>query len=74
VLVPAAVRAGPAYLVACGALMLVLGVRWAAQRVLGNFPIVEGLTGGLLGTYFLTVQMRIIGLLYRTHEKRMRLL
>jgi hypothetical protein len=72
-LLPAAVRAGPAYLVACGALLLVFGVRWVAQAVLGGFPWLDALAGGLLGSYFLVVQMRIIGLLYRTHEKRMRL-
>ncbi len=73
-LLPAVARAGPAYLVACGALLLVFGVRWVVQAVLGGFPLLEALAGGLLGSYFLTVQMRIIGLLYRTHEKRMRLL
>lgn len=70
VLLPAAVRCGPAYLAACGALLLVLLARSFAERALGDVPLLGGAFGGLLGTYFLAVQMRILGLLYRTHERR----
>jgi hypothetical protein len=73
VLVPAAVRAGPAYLVACGALMAVLGARALSGSLLDHVPVIGGFVGGLIGSYFLALAMRIIGLLYRTHQRRMQL-
>ncbi|MDY7009378.1 MAG: hypothetical protein SVV80_01315 [Planctomycetota bacterium] len=69
---PAITKIAPAYLVACVMLAIVMG----AWVVLGTFlwrriPVIGSILSGVAMLYFLMVEMRILGLLYRVHEKRL---
>jgi FHA domain len=62
------------YLVAAGAFELVLLVRLLARGLLYEWfplPILTAVLCGFLDLYFLTVAMRILGLLYATNKQRL---
>lgn len=61
---PAIARAGWPYVVAIVALLLTVSARSWSGYLTSNLWF-SGFLGGLVSTYFLGVQMRIIGLLYR---------
>jgi hypothetical protein len=69
-IIPSIIQVRIEYLVACGVLFLILllqGIINFAMNKLGN-PYVPGVICGFLGWYFLTIEMRILGLLYRTKK------
>jgi hypothetical protein len=71
-IIPSILRVLKEYLVACGILVVIVILHIVVGFVLENYlPImgVSGLISGFLGLYFLTVEMRILGLLYRTQEE-----
>jgi hypothetical protein len=72
--VPAIVRIPLHYLVTVLLLGGVLAARWAGGYLLPMVlpvPIVPTLVAGLIGLYLLTVEMRILGLLYLTHKEEL---
>jgi hypothetical protein len=71
IVLPAILRTGPAYLIA-GAAWLGLLVLQVVSFMLGlALPILGPLLSNFVSLWLLTVAMRIIGLLYRTHGHRM---
>ncbi|MDB6122265.1 MAG: domain containing protein [Pedosphaera sp.] len=73
VLVPSMLLVYREYIVACGVLFVILLVQGAINFTLSklNLFIIPGLIGGAFGWYFLTVEMRILGLLYRTKKQEL---
>ena len=69
---PAIGRVPLEYLIACVVLGLAVGVRFAAAWALAfiDMPIVPQLVSGFVGLYFLTAEMRMLGLLYKTKRDR----
>jgi hypothetical protein len=59
------------YLVTCGVLLAIVGARTLAELVLGTLPIplLPTIVGTSVALYGLTVEMRILGLLYYTNER-----
>jgi hypothetical protein len=73
VVVPAICKVPLEYLVACFFLGLVVAVRWAGDMALNALIpviIVPSLISSFVGLYFLTVQCRMLGLLYYTKKER----
>ena len=64
------VRVYREYAVVCALLGLVLAARYVLNNVFASMgiPVIPTLLQGFVGMYFLTVQMRILGLLYRTRR------
>ncbi|MGA2864680.1 MAG: FHA domain-containing protein [Verrucomicrobiota bacterium] len=72
--VPSIVRIPLHYLVTVLLLAGVLAARWAGGYLLPMVlpvPIVPTLVAGLIGLYLLTVEMRILGLLYLTNKEQL---
>ncbi len=71
--IPSILKIFPAYLVACLFLGLVVGVKVLGQFLLGlvPLPILPNLIISLLSLYFLTVQMRVLGLMYYCHRDQL---
>lgn len=67
--VPSIFKVGRGYLVAIGALVVVMLVRLVVERALDGVPLVGGLLLGVASLYFLVVQARVVGLLYRVYER-----
>jgi hypothetical protein len=69
-IIPSIIQVCREYLVACGVLFLILllqGIINFAMNKLSS-PYLPGVICGFLGWYFLTVEMRILGLLHRTKK------
>jgi hypothetical protein len=71
IIVPAILRTGPAYLVASATWLGLLVLQVASFVVGRHLPVFGSLVGHFVSLWLLTVAMRIIGLLYRTHGHRM---
>lgn len=71
VVVPAILRTGPAYLIAGGAWVALLVLQVASFMLGLALPVLGPLLSNFASLWLLTVAMRIIGLLYRTHGHRM---
>ncbi len=69
IVVPSIFRVGRGYLLAIAALVGVMVVRLGVEKVLAGFPIVSGLLLGAASLYFLVVQARVVGLLFRVYER-----
>jgi hypothetical protein len=81
-IIPSITRVFKEYLVACGLLILILALRFGINVLFSVLflpmthdigmmivgALVQGLISGFLGLYFLTVEMRILGLLYYTKK------
>ncbi|MFH0953246.1 MAG: hypothetical protein V1873_02840 [Verrucomicrobiota bacterium] len=72
-IVPSIFKTFGAYLVACAVMAVVAVLRIVAVKLLPLIPVpvVGSVIEGILSFYFLAVEMRILGLLYRTHEKKL---
>jgi hypothetical protein len=73
VVVPAIARAPLQYLVASAMFFAVVALRYAGEVFLPAIvpiPLVPSLLAGFVALYCLTVEMRILGLLYFTNRKR----
>ncbi|MBI2949818.1 MAG: FHA domain-containing protein [Verrucomicrobia bacterium] len=62
-----------AYLVACLALLVVVAIAAFFERVMGmiHLPLLPTIVASFLSLYWLTVEMRIIGLLYYTNKEKL---
>ncbi len=71
--IPSILKIFPAYLVACLFLGLIVGVKVLGQFLLGLIPVpfVPNLIVGFLSLYFLTVQMRVLGLMYHANREHL---
>ena len=67
-IIPSMVKIPLEYLVACVVLVVVLGIRVLSATVLDMIPIpvVPTVIAGFLSLYFLTVEMRILGVMYNS--------
>jgi hypothetical protein len=73
VVLPAIAKMPREYLVACLMFFAVVAIRHVGERVLEaiiRIPVLPQLLIGFLALYCLTVEMRILGLLYYTNRKR----
>ncbi len=68
IIIPSIFKVGRGYLLAIAALVAVMVVRLVVQKVLGAFPAVGALLVTTASLYFLVVQARVVGLLYRVYE------
>jgi hypothetical protein len=72
--IPSILRIPLQYLLTVLLLGGVLALRWAGESFLGNllpFPILASVIFGFAGLYLLTVEMRILGLLYLANKDRL---
>ncbi|MDB6110857.1 MAG: domain containing protein [Pedosphaera sp.] len=70
-IIPSILRVLQEYLVACGLLVAIVVIHIIVSFVLERYVPIMGVSGaisGFIGLYFLTVEMRILGLLYRTQQ------
>jgi len=62
------------YAATCGMFLVVLiltgGCNWLLELV--KLPIISSMVSSFIGLYGLTVQMRVLGLLYRCNKKKLR--
>lgn len=74
IVLPSMARVAAPYLVACIMLAAVVGVRWGVAHALSfvPVPILPAIVDGFVSLYFLMVEMRILGLLFRCHRDRLR--
>lgn len=73
-IVPSVLKVPLQYFLTCVLLGFVLAVRWAGDGILTlliPIPIVPDVISGFVGLYFLTVQCRILGLLYYCNHNRL---
>lgn len=72
-IIPSIFKTFGAYLVACTVMVLIAVLRGVFSVVLPRIPVlfVGSAIEGILSFYFITVEMRILGLLYRTYEERL---
>lgn len=72
--VPSILKVPLQYLLTCVLLGMVLAARWAGDGILSviiPIPIVPDIISSFVGLYFLTVQSRILGLLYYCNHSRL---
>lgn len=72
VVLPAILSVPLEYLTACLALLAVVVIRYLGDKVIGIIPVpfLPTFVAGFAALYFLTVEMRILGLMYYTNRKR----
>ena len=73
-IVPSILKVWRGYTLTIVLLGAVLAVRWFCQTYLPEIlpvPILPGLLYSFIGLYLLAVEMRILGLLYRTHKQEL---
>ena len=74
VVFPAILKTRFEYIVACAAFFVVAGVYYLSKVVLYRLipvPIVPAVVGGFCFLYFLTVNMRLLGIMYYTNRNRL---
>jgi hypothetical protein len=74
VIIPSILKIPGAYLLAILVLVAVLGASWVGNAILPRLlpiPIVPGVLGEFVGLYLMTVEMRLLGLLYRTKQNQL---
>ena len=69
---PAIIRASPAYLLACVAIIAAAFLRYVLGRLLAGVPLLGEMLDTAVFLYFLMAGMFALGLVYRTHEKKLR--
>lgn len=69
IVIPSIFKVGRGYLLAIAALVGVMVVRLLVQTALGHIPLLGAFVLGGASLYFLVVQARIVGLLYRVYER-----
>jgi len=69
-IVPSIARVPKDYAIACGISFGILVLQAAAQQSVRimNVPIASYFVSGLVSFYFVIVEMRMLGMLYRTHK------
>jgi hypothetical protein len=74
IVIPAMFRTRMGYLVTCIVLLFLFLVRTIASVFISNIPvaIVPRVLEGIVSFYFLIVQMRILGLLFRAYADRLK--
>jgi hypothetical protein len=73
-IIPSILKIPLAYLLTILVFMAVLVVRWLCQTFLASVispPILSWVVSGFLGLYLLVVEVRILGLLYRTKKEEL---
>lgn len=73
-IVPTILKIPLEYLVTVGLFAIILLVRWLGNKLLPGIvpvPVLPSLLSNLLGLYLLTVEMRILGLLYWTKKREL---
>ncbi len=65
------VRTLPAYLAAAAMFFLCYCVSAALRRHVSQVPVVGSVVAGAVSLYFILVEMRVLGLLYHTHARRL---
>ena len=71
-IIPTILKIPLEYLVTVGLFAIILLVRWLGNKLLPGIlpvPVLPSLLSNLLGLYLLTVEMRILGLLYWTKKR-----
>ncbi|MDB6015888.1 MAG: domain containing protein [Pedosphaera sp.] len=71
-IIPSILRVLKPYLAACGVLAAVVVLHVLVNFLLEKYVkilVLPGLISGFLGLYFLTVEMRVLGILYRTERE-----
>jgi pSer/pThr/pTyr-binding forkhead associated (FHA) protein len=73
VIFPSIAKVPLEYLLVCGLLLIVLGMQGALRFALEavDIPIVPAAVATFLGLYGITVEMRLLGLLYHTRKDRL---
>ena len=63
-----------AYTLSCGLLVLIAGVELVSEMGMRgiHLPVLPALLAGFVSLYFLTVEMRVLGLLYFSNQDRLR--
>jgi len=64
------IKVAPAYIVACAVLFLCVALRSAIGASLA-IPIVGAILDGVVSLYLLMVEMRVLGLIYHSYERRL---
>lgn len=79
VLIPSIMKVWRAYAVTIGLLFVILLIRWAFGQVMRHvplhpmvIPLLLSLLYNVAGLYLTVVEVRILGLLYRTHQSELR--
>jgi len=74
VVIPSIMKVIGQYLLTVVVLAVILLVRWLFHRLLGTIlpvPLLPTVITSLIGLYLLVVEMRILGLLYRTNKEKL---
>jgi hypothetical protein len=79
VLIPSILRVWRGYAVTIGLLFAILLIRWVSNQLMAHvpmhpmvLPMLLNLLYNVAGLYFTVVEVRILGLLYRTHKDELR--
>jgi hypothetical protein len=59
------------YLAACGVLLVAVGARMGFAYAFASMPILGAVVNGLVAFYLLTVEMRVLGLLYHANSEKL---
>ena len=65
------VRTSPAYVAAAAMFFLCYAASFVLQRFASAVPLVGSVVAWAVSLYFLMAEMRVLGLLYRTHARRL---
>ena len=69
--VPSIVRVWRDYLVVCALTVLVYVFSYVVRAFVDDMPILGALVSNALGVYFMLLEMRLLGILFLTHEEEL---
>lgn len=71
IIIPSILKVGKGYAVAVAALIGIMLIRALIERVVGGGTMVSSVVLAVVGLYFMMVQARVVGLLYRVYEREL---